>query len=194
MGYANPQSLVSTEWLAQHLNAPDVRVVDASWYMPQLGRDPKAEFNEAHIPGAVFFDIDELQKPLEDYLQRRQLLPAPKSNAVFLNGRDLGPLSPRAVQLRLKTLARQLDLPNNLTPHALRHTYATLAIERGANIKAVSQLLGHADVKTTLQLYTHLSTEHLHEVFRLCHPLRDNRRELPEIINDRKKMIPYLRA
>ncbi len=59
MGYANPQSLVSTEWLAQHLNAPDVRVVDASWYMPQLGRDPKAEFNEGHIPGAVF-DIDEI--------------------------------------------------------------------------------------------------------------------------------------
>lgn len=60
MGYANPQSLVSTEWLARHLNAPDVRVVDASWYMPHLGRDPKAEYRDEHVPGAVFFDIDEI--------------------------------------------------------------------------------------------------------------------------------------
>jgi thiosulfate/3-mercaptopyruvate sulfurtransferase len=52
--------LVSTEWLAGHLAAPDVRIADASWYLPQAGRDAKAEFHSAHIPGAVFFDIDEL--------------------------------------------------------------------------------------------------------------------------------------
>lgn len=52
--------LVSTEWLAQRLNAPDVRVVDASWYLPAAGRDAQAEFLEKHIPGAVFFDIDEI--------------------------------------------------------------------------------------------------------------------------------------
>lgn len=60
MGYSNPQSLVSTEWLGRHLQAPDVRVVDASWHMPQLNRDPKAEFRGEHIPGAVYFDIDEI--------------------------------------------------------------------------------------------------------------------------------------
>jgi thiosulfate/3-mercaptopyruvate sulfurtransferase len=49
-------NLVSTDWLAAHLG--DVRVVDASWYMPGEKRDPKAEFEAAHIPGAVFFDID----------------------------------------------------------------------------------------------------------------------------------------
>ena len=48
--------LVSTEWLAAHLDA--VTVVDASWYMPDDGRDPEAEFRQRHIPGAVFFDID----------------------------------------------------------------------------------------------------------------------------------------
>ena len=52
--------LVSTEWLAEHLDAPDVRIADASWYLPQTGRDAKAEYRAAHIPGAVFFDIDEL--------------------------------------------------------------------------------------------------------------------------------------
>jgi thiosulfate/3-mercaptopyruvate sulfurtransferase len=52
--------IVSTEWLAAHLKAPDIRIADASWYLPQAGRDAKAEYNSAHIPGAVFFDIDEL--------------------------------------------------------------------------------------------------------------------------------------
>jgi thiosulfate/3-mercaptopyruvate sulfurtransferase len=50
--------LVTPEWLARHLERRDVRIVDGSWHMPQLGRDARAEFTEAHIPGAVFFDID----------------------------------------------------------------------------------------------------------------------------------------
>jgi thiosulfate/3-mercaptopyruvate sulfurtransferase len=49
---------VSTEWLAERLGAPDVVVVDGSWYLPTLKRDPKAEYQQAHIPGAVFFDVD----------------------------------------------------------------------------------------------------------------------------------------
>ncbi len=60
MTYANPDALVSTEWLAEHLNAPDVRVVDASWCMPGSDRDLRAEYNDQHIPGAVFFDIDDI--------------------------------------------------------------------------------------------------------------------------------------
>jgi thiosulfate/3-mercaptopyruvate sulfurtransferase len=51
-------ALVTTDWLAAHLGEPDLRVVDGSWHMPQLARDPRAEFVHAHIPGAVFFDID----------------------------------------------------------------------------------------------------------------------------------------
>jgi thiosulfate/3-mercaptopyruvate sulfurtransferase len=53
-----PDAIVSTEWLAAHLDDPRVRVVDGTWHMPQLQRDPRREFEEAHIPGAVFFDID----------------------------------------------------------------------------------------------------------------------------------------
>ncbi|HET6469716.1 MAG TPA: 3-mercaptopyruvate sulfurtransferase [Geminicoccaceae bacterium] len=55
-----PEALVSTERLAALLEAPDVRVVDATWYLPHLGRDAKAEYAEAHIPGAVHFDIDDV--------------------------------------------------------------------------------------------------------------------------------------
>lgn len=140
----------------------------------------------------VFCDIDELNQPLRHYLRWREAIDT-EQEFLFLNGRDLGPLSTRAVQLRLRAIATELDLPDTLTPHILRHTYATIVVERGGNIKALSQLLGHADIKTTLQLYTHLSNDHLHHIFRLCHPLRDNKQELPEIINNRKKMIPYLR-
>jgi thiosulfate/3-mercaptopyruvate sulfurtransferase len=50
--------LVTTEWLAKHLRDADLRVLDGSWHMPQAKRDPRAEFLEGHIPGAVFFDID----------------------------------------------------------------------------------------------------------------------------------------
>ena len=50
--------LVSTAWLAEHLGEPRVRVVDVSWHMPDSGRDPEAEFEDSHIPGAVFFDLD----------------------------------------------------------------------------------------------------------------------------------------
>ena len=53
-----PDPLVSTEWLAAHLGQPDLKVVDATFYLPHLGRDARAEFEQAHIPGAVFFDID----------------------------------------------------------------------------------------------------------------------------------------
>ena len=53
-------ALVSTEWLAKHLGEPDLRVVDGTWHMPQLGRDARAEYVQAHIPGAVFFDIDRI--------------------------------------------------------------------------------------------------------------------------------------
>ncbi|WP_373502001.1 3-mercaptopyruvate sulfurtransferase [Aestuariivirga sp.] len=52
--------IVSTEWLEAHLGSPDIAIIDASWHLPTAKRDPKKEFLEAHIPGAQFFDIDDL--------------------------------------------------------------------------------------------------------------------------------------
>ncbi|TKA95259.1 3-mercaptopyruvate sulfurtransferase [Cereibacter changlensis] len=56
----DPRTLVSTDWLAAHLRDPDLRLLDASWFMPGTPRDPGAEHEAAHIPGARFFDIDEI--------------------------------------------------------------------------------------------------------------------------------------
>ena len=62
----DPKTLVSTDWLAAHLKDPDLRVLDASWYLPDAGRDGRAEYEAAHIPGARFFDIDEISDARSD--------------------------------------------------------------------------------------------------------------------------------
>jgi thiosulfate/3-mercaptopyruvate sulfurtransferase len=62
----DPKTLVSTDWLAAHMKDPDLRILDASWYLPQLGRDARAEYEAAHIPGARFFDIDEISDHRSD--------------------------------------------------------------------------------------------------------------------------------
>lgn len=57
---ARARNLVSTKWLADHLNAPDIAIVDASWYLPAMNRNGRAEYDDNHIPGAVFFDLEEI--------------------------------------------------------------------------------------------------------------------------------------
>jgi len=87
MDYANPQALVSTDWLAEHIDAPDVRLVDASWYMPADKRDPAAEYAERHIKGAVRFDIDEIADT-DDPLPH--MLPSPEKFASRMRKLGLG--------------------------------------------------------------------------------------------------------
>jgi thiosulfate/3-mercaptopyruvate sulfurtransferase len=71
----DPETLVSTGWLAAHLADPDLRVLDASFYLPDMGRDAKAEYAAAHIPGARFFDIDEIADTRSDL---PHMMPAPE--------------------------------------------------------------------------------------------------------------------
>jgi thiosulfate/3-mercaptopyruvate sulfurtransferase len=82
---SNP--LVSTEWLHERLGAPDVKILDATWYLPGDERDPRAEYGMAHIPGAQFFDIDEicdLESPLP------HMLPSPVKFASRVKKMGLG--------------------------------------------------------------------------------------------------------
>ena len=58
--------IVETDWLAEHLSAPDLVVFDGSWHLPTADRDAKAEYLEGHIPGALFFDIDDLRDETSD--------------------------------------------------------------------------------------------------------------------------------
>ena len=63
MPYAHPEALVSTEWLAAHLDDPRVRVVDSSFKLPGITPTAKEDYDRGHIPGAVFFDIDDIAEP-----------------------------------------------------------------------------------------------------------------------------------
>ncbi|WP_439814716.1 3-mercaptopyruvate sulfurtransferase [Zavarzinia sp. CC-PAN008] len=80
-------AVVSTEWLAQRLTAPDVRIIDASWYLPQEGRSGRQEYEEAHIPGAQFFDLDDLSDEASPY---PHMLPAPEKFASRMRRMGLG--------------------------------------------------------------------------------------------------------
>jgi thiosulfate/3-mercaptopyruvate sulfurtransferase len=73
-------SLVSTNWLAENLDDPNIRIFDSSWHMPAAGRNAKSEYDAAHIPGALFFDVDEISDnanplphmmPIEEKMSRR---------------------------------------------------------------------------------------------------------------------------
>lgn len=84
MSTDDPRTLVSTDWLAAHLKDPDLRIFDASWYLPTAERDPRAEYESTHIPGARFFDIDEISDlrsdlphmapPVEKFMSRMRAL------------------------------------------------------------------------------------------------------------------------
>ncbi|MET4807269.1 3-mercaptopyruvate sulfurtransferase [Limibacillus sp. MBR-115] len=83
----NNSALVSVAWLSEHLQAPDVRIVDASYFLPAEKRDAQAEFEEAHIPGAVFFDIDEIK---DDNSDLPHMLPSPEKFSSRVRNLGLG--------------------------------------------------------------------------------------------------------
>lgn len=65
MSYAQPDALVSTDWLAERLNDSGIRIVDATWYLPTDGRNGRETYDAGHIPGAVFWDIDAIADPAD---------------------------------------------------------------------------------------------------------------------------------
>jgi integrase/recombinase XerC len=104
---------------------------------------------------------------LKDYLEGERPHPA-GPNALFLNPKGLR-LSTRTVQNVVKRWSRQAGLPPEVSPHTLRHTFATHLLDGGADLKTVQQLLGHESLATT-QIYTHVSIGRLKEAVAGAHP------------------------
>ncbi len=107
---------------------------------------------------------------VEEYLRSgRPRLAKPSSpDALFLNVRG-GKISRVGVWKTLSLRGRRAGLRTPLTPHLLRHTFATHMLERGADLRTVQTLLGHSDLSTT-EIYTHVLQERLQQVYRDCHP------------------------
>ncbi|MGI4837199.1 MAG: tyrosine recombinase XerC [Janthinobacterium lividum] len=106
------------------------------------------------------------REALQQWLPLRALS-NPADDAVFVSqqGRRLGP---RAIQLRVKA-AGERELGQNLHPHMLRHSFASHLLESSQDLRAVQEMLGHADIATT-QIYTHLDFQHLASVYDNAHP------------------------
>lgn len=111
---------------------------------------------------------------LQRWLQARGALNSDPDGALFLN-RSGGRLSPRAVQQRLGKWARRQGMDGCVHPHMLRHSFASHILESSGDLRAVQDLLGHADISTT-QIYTHLDFQHLAEVYDRAHPRARKRR------------------
>ena len=90
--------------------------------------------------------------------------------ALFVDGRPNKPhrITPRDIQRHLKKYVAQAGITNRVTPHTLRHAFATDLLSNGADIRSVQQLLGHASINTT-QIYTHITDAHLREVHKKFH-------------------------
>ena len=91
------------------------------------------------------------------------------ADAPVFPGRGGKPITPRAVQLRLRHIAQRQGLFKRVHPHLLRHTFASHVLESSGDLRGVQGLLGHADLGTT-QIYTHLDFQHLARVYDLAHP------------------------
>ena len=105
---------------------------------------------------------------INQWLGYRRSLPGAGERAVFLSSRGKR-IAPRTVQMRLKKLAESQGLDRDCYPHMLRHSFASHLLESSGDLRAVQELLGHADISTT-QVYTHLDFQHLAKVYDESHP------------------------
>ncbi len=114
------------------------------------------------------------REALQRWLQVRSQMAQPTEKALFISRRGTR-LSGRNIQLRLEKWGKRLGFEQPLHPHLLRHSFASHLLEASGDLRAVQELLGHADISTT-QIYTHLDFQHLAQVYDRAHPRAKKRK------------------
>ncbi len=143
--------------------------------------DLNLEHNEIRVFGKgskerIILVTDRAKNYLERYIESARALipkgfPVPPENEdspVFINNTGYR-LQTRTVRNVINEVVEKINLPKHVTPHVFRHSFATHLIENGADLRVVQELLGHASISNT-QIYTHVSTQHLKEVYNEAHP------------------------
>jgi integrase/recombinase XerC len=104
-------------------------------------------------------------------LERQTAVAAGETGPLFLN-KDGGRLTPRSMARILEQVATRCGIPMPVSPHALRHSFATHMLDAGADLKVVQEMLGHKSLSTTQQ-YTHVSMSRLMETYDKAHPRKE---------------------
>lgn len=143
------------------LNLGDVVHEGASGSVRCFGKGHKERIIPIHQRAAL---------AVEEYIKeaRPKLAQNSQERALFLNRRGER-LTRQGFWQILKAYARQAELGADITPHTLRHSFATHMLSGGADLRSVQELLGHANISTT-QVYTHLTTEHVRRTYEKSHP------------------------
>jgi site-specific recombinase XerD len=143
--------------------------------LASLPRDINLSSDELSVRGKgdkvrVVFLSEESKKNIAQYLKKRQ----DTDDALFvqlspaLKKKDGGRLTPRSIERIVKHYAVKAGIVKKVTPHVIRHSFATDLLQNGADIRSVQMLLGHANIATT-QIYTHITDKHLKEVHKRFH-------------------------
>jgi site-specific recombinase XerD len=119
----------------------------------------------------VVFVSDSAKEALKKYLDARGDVDEALFVSLTKQGKVIGRITPRAVERLVDRYARKVGIPDKVTPHALRHSFATDLLINGADLRSVQELLGHSHISTT-QVYTHLTNKELKEIHRAFHARR----------------------
>ena len=111
---------------------------------------------------------DKALRAIRNYLDKRRAEKLKDRKAVFLN-KNNGRLTDRSVRRVVGKYIKAVSLREGISPHTLRHSFATHLLDRGADLRSVQELLGHMNLSTT-QIYTHITTKRLKEVYEKAHP------------------------